>query len=652
MLKKQNNKNISKIFNKTTLTHSMSAFSLFSNNNYKTKFFNNNDLLNNNFSKTQRKFSIYSYSKILKSPSENDNYKIINKIRKEEKKKQNIFINSYHKTNIRNKFKNIYQHFYITSLKDRYNDSLNSSLLSLKNNSTNLNHLGNNDNDSIELILNKDSFLDSNKGFKIQKRNFILGKIMNDYKIPRTLINYCKQIAVFKKIISDDKNRIIDIIDKRKNIKESLDNYYNRLKRNQKIFIKNFEIIYINYLKYLREIIENENIKLNKLKEKKKFLFTKVFNLNDLIKKENEKLIQLINIRDFLIKVKEKTLEIPPILKKMLNQETILENETKNIDKDILLRYKNYLNKSIPIFQNQEEFLYLFSSMENESIKLLLKLENNKDTIKELNIKLREINEDEERINQIILIQIKSKQNIRDDLYNHYKYYETQKSNLIQLLNNDNDMSNSYNNSKKAYYTFLNDNKYIISILKYKKILSNYKIQYSYFLIKLGEGIKIFLKNNLLNFEILNHIAKNKYDLEKFLSINNTENDNYDIIVSKCVKLLSLYEKVVDKLLQKNFLYSNNINYLDDLQMAYLKRKKFIKQKNAKEKRNLIEQKKNYEINKIMDKKNQIRFKRYKKNYSFYNIKLVEKISKSSDLKNKQIQNKTLSEINKDFFEY
>ena len=336
----------------------------------------------------------------------------------------------------------------------------------------------------------------------------------------------------------------------------------------------------------------------------------------------------------------------------MLNQETLLENETKNIDKDILLRYKNYLNKSIPIFQNQEEFLYLFSSMENESIKLLLKLENNKDTIKELNIKLREINEDEERINQIILIQIKSKQNIRDDLYNHYKYYETQKSNLIQLLNNDNDMYNSYNNSKKAYYTFLNDNKYIISILKYKKILSNYKIQYSYFLIKLGEGIKIFLKNNLLNFEILNQIAKNKYDLEKFLSINNTENDNYDIIVSKCVKLLSLYEKVVDKLLQKNFLYSNNINYLDDLQMAYLKRKKFIKQKNAKERRNLIEQKKNYEINKIMDKNNQIRFKRYKKNYSFYNIKLVEKISKSSDLKNKQIQNKTLSEINKDFFEY
>ena len=191
-----------------------------------------------------------------------------------------------------------------------------------------------------------------------------------------------------------------------------------------------------------------------------------------------------------------------------------------------------------------------------------------------------------------------------------------------------------------------------MSVIKYKNILSNYKIQYSFFLNKLGEGIKIFLKNNLLNFEILNHIAKNKYDLEKFLSINNTENDNYDIIVSKCVKLLSLYEKVVDKLLQKNFLYSNNINYLDDLQMAYLKRKKFIKQKNAKERRNLIEQKKNYEINKIMDKKNQIRFKRYKKNYSFYNIKLVEKISKSSDLKNKQIQNKTLSEINKDFFEY
>ncbi len=211
---------------------------------------------------------------------------------------------------------------------------------------------------------------------------------------------------------------------------------------------------------------------------------------------------------------------------------------------------------------------------------------------KKLKIKLEEINEDEERINQIILIQIKSKQNIRDDLYNHYKYYETQKSNLIQLLNNDNDMSNSYNNSKKAYYTFLNDNKYIISILKYKKILSNYKIQYSYFLIKLGEGIKIFLKNNLLNFEIINDIAKNKYDLEHFLSIKNLENNNYDIIVSKCVKLLFLYEKVVDKILQKNFFYLNNVKYLDDFKKATLKRKNKVKHKNAKERRILIKQKK------------------------------------------------------------
>ena len=105
MLKKQN---ISKFFNKSSLTHSMSANSLFSNINYKTKFFNNNDLVINKFSKTQRKFSIYSNSKVLNSPSNNDNYKIINKIRKEEKNKQNVFLNTYHKNNIRNKFKIIH----------------------------------------------------------------------------------------------------------------------------------------------------------------------------------------------------------------------------------------------------------------------------------------------------------------------------------------------------------------------------------------------------------------------------------------------------------------------------------------------------------------------------------------------------------------
>ena len=551
MLKKQN---ISKFFNKSSLTHSMSANSLFSNINYKTKFFNNNDLVINKFSKTQRKFSIYSNSKVLNSPSNNDNYKIINKIRKEEKNKQNVFLNTYHKNNIRNKFKSIYDNFYLTSLKDKQNNSLNSSLLSSKNSSSNFLNLDNNYSDSIDLIFNKDPIFDSKKGFKIQKRNFILGKMMNDYKIPRTLIDYCKKIAIMKKIGNEDKNKINDIIDKRKNLKELLDNYYYKLKRNQKIFSKNYEIIYTNYIRFLREIIENEKIKLNKLKEKERDLYNKVFYLKDLIKKEKGKLIQLINIRDFLIKVKEKTLEIPPILKKMLNQETINEKETKNIDKDKLFRYKNYLNKSIPIFKNPEEFLYFFSSMENQSINFLLKLENNKERIKELEIKLGEINEDEERINQIILTQIKSKQIIRDDLYSHYQYYKTQKSNLKQLLNKKNAIYNSNNNSKKSNFTFLNDNKYIMSVIKYKNILSNYKIQYSFFLNKLGEGIKIFLKNNLLNFEIINDIAKNKYDLEHFLSIKNLENNNYDIIVSKCVKLLFLYEKVVDKILQKNFL--------------------------------------------------------------------------------------------------
>lgn len=643
---------MSKNFNKTTLRHSISANLLFSNNIYKTKFYNNKDLQINQFSKTQRKFSIYSNSKILKSPSNYDNYKIINKIRKEEKRKQNNFINSYHKNNIRNKFKAIYENFYLTSLKDKQNNSLDSSLLSYKNNDNNFMYLDNINNDSNELILNKDSFLDSNKGFKIQKRNFILGKIINDYKIPRTLINYCKQIAIMKKIENYDKKRIIDIIDKRKNLKEILDNYYCKLKRNQKIYINNFEKIYINYINYLKEMIENETIKLSKLKEKKKNLYTKVFYLNDLIKKENETLIQLINIRNFLIKVKEKTLNIPPILKKILNQETIYENEINNIDKDILLRYKNYVNKSIPIFRNPDEFLYIFSSMENQSINFLLKLGKNQDIIKELKMKLREIIEDEERINHIILTQIKNKQNIRDDLYNHYKYYKTQKSNLKLLLNKDDYIYNTGNITKKSNISFFNDNKYIMSLLKYKKKISNYKIQYSYFLIKLGKGIKFFLKNNLLNFENLNQIANNKNDLGYFLSIKNAENNNYDIIVSKCVKLLFLYEKVVDKILEKNILYSNNLNYLDAFQKACLKRKNFIKQKNAKERRILLEQKRNYEINKIIDKNNQIRYKRYKKNYSFYNIKSFEKFSKSSDFKNKQYQNQELIGIYKEFFEY
>ena len=264
-------------FNRTSLVNSHSASNIFSINDYKTKFFNNQDITINKFAKTPRQFSIYSNSKIFKSPLDYQNYKSINNLRKKNIFEQNFLVNSYHKLNIRKKFNQLFQNFYLTSLKDNqkfneidnniisYRNYLNQTGASFKNKI----YIENNDN-SKELSSKANSFFSTKIGFNIKKRNFILGKIMNDYKSPRNLINYCNKIAVMKKIEINDKNRITDFIDKKQNIKELLDNYYCKLQRNQQIYMKNFEIIYVKYIKYLRNLLENEKIKLDKLKEKKK----------------------------------------------------------------------------------------------------------------------------------------------------------------------------------------------------------------------------------------------------------------------------------------------------------------------------------------------------------------------------------------------
>ena len=253
--------NPNKDFKKSMLTYSVSAKSIFFFFFYRKKYFNNDDNNLNKFAKTQRKFSIYTNSKIFKSHLDYDKYKYFKKIRNKEKSIHHSYINSYHTKNIRKKFNETYRNFYLTNLKDKYNDTLNMT------NNTTLNFkkkiFKNRSNLSNIIKENKSNF-DSFSTSKTQKRNFILGKIMDDYKKPNTLVNYCNKISLMKKIEIENKNRIIELIDNRKKYKKLLDNYYYTLKRNKQIYLHHFDIIYVKYIIYLEEIIDNEKMNLLK----------------------------------------------------------------------------------------------------------------------------------------------------------------------------------------------------------------------------------------------------------------------------------------------------------------------------------------------------------------------------------------------------
>ena len=159
-----------------------------------------------------------------------------------------------------------------------------------------------------------------------------------------------------------------------------------------------------------------------------------------------------------------------------------------------------------------------------------------------------------------------------------------------------------------------------MTLLQYRNILSQYPIQFSYFFVKLGEGVKLFLNNNLLSISNMNKIAQNKKDLENFLTVDekSDKENNYDRIVSKCV----------DKILKKNLIYLNNLSYKDDLQIAILKRRNEIKQRNAKERRIVLERKRKYEINKIVEKNNKIRIGKILKSNSWFNYNIEQSLKK------------------------
>ena len=637
--------NPNKDFKKSILTHSVSAKSIFSIKDYRKKYFNNDDNNLNKFAKTQRKFSIYTNSKIFKSPLDYDKYKYFKKIRNKEKSIHHSYINSYHTKNIRKKFNETYRNFYLTNLKEKYNDTLNMT------NNTTLNFkkkiFKNRSNLSNIIKENKSNF-DSFSTSKTQKRNFILGKIMDDFKKPNTLVNYCNKISLMKKIEIENKNRIIELIDNRKKYKKLLDNYYYTLKRNKQIYLHHFDIIYVKYIIYLEEIIDNEKMNLLKLKEKKKQLSMKVSHLKNLIQKENENLDELINIRNFLIKVKEKQLEIPSLLKKILKIGKIEENEIK--DKKEFERYKSYLDKSKLFFRDQDEFFYILSDIENKNIKLLIKYQKINNSIEKLKSELEELKESENRINEILSNQMNNKEEIKNEIFNEYNYNYSQKNKLKKLSDNDKE-KNNHNNIHNL--KSIEDNKYLMNLIKYKNILSQYPIQYSYLFIKLGEGIQFFLKKNILNFENLITIAKNKNELEKFLSINELKEDNFSEITSKCIKLLFFYEISVNKILEKNKNYLKDPILKSKMEIIILKKSYFLRKKNAKEQKILLEKKKIYEIKKVIGRNNKKRFKQFRKVNSldyFFN-KVKSQKSKSIDIKIKKINDSEI-DIYNEYLEY
>ncbi len=637
--------NPNKDFKKSILTYSVSAKSIFSIKDYRKKYFNNDDNNLNKFAKTQRKFSIYTNSKIFKSPLDYDNYKYFKKIKNKEKSIHHSYINSYHTKNIRKKFNETYRNFYLTNLKDKYNDTLNMT------NNTTLNFkkkISKNRSNLSNIIKENKSNFDSFSTSKTQKRNFILGKIMDDFKKPNTLVNYCNKISLMKKIEIENKNRIIELIDNRKKYKKLLDNYYYTLKRNKQIYLHHFDIIYVKYIKYLEEILDNEKMNLLKLKEKKKQLSMKVSHLKNLIQKENENLDELINIRNFLIKVKEKQLEIPSLLKKILKIGKIEENEIK--DKKEFERYKSYLDKSKLFFRDQDEFFDIISDIENKNIKLLIKYQKINNSVEKLKSELEELKESENRINEILLNQMNNKEEIKNEIFNEYKYNYSQKNKLKKLSDNDKE-KNNHNNIHNL--KSIEDNKYLMNLIKYKNILSQYPIQYSYLFIKLGEGIQFFLKKNILNFENLITIAKNKNELEKFLSINELKEDNFSEITSKCIKLLFFYEISVNKILEKNKNYLKDPILKNKMEIVILKKSYFLRKKNAKEQKILLEKKKIYEIKKVIGRNNKKRFKQFRKVNSldyFFN-KVKSQKSKSIDIKIKKINDSEI-DIYNEYLEY
>ena len=415
------------------------------------------------------------------------------------------------------------------------------------------------DNIIIKLIKLKDVIRDKYSSFAEKMNDYLdyLSKQIREYKTELNILD--KQI---KKLDDDLEVIILYIVDNQTRLEYLVE------RRNFLLMVKQR---FGNPPSYYEELL---------IRDSKKLLVGDAINNLKVIKLMKSRKVMLFN--NSYLEIKEK------INKNLLNINNIMNyTDDAKIEKQL--------------FGSVNEFIKLYKNLENNNLKYLRDESNAEKQIYKLKQQYEEesslINnfEKEEIINKKKeLEKLMSKNEILERTYNYYREY------ILKSMDIKNNISN---NSKEKKISSIDLN----SLNKYKQKLEKYK--YDGFL----------LLNKLI--ELLKNLSRAKYDKSHFLSeifndkqiksilnlnLNKYDKENLKIINSHTLSLISKFELICKYIMNRDDIYSLDKKYKEFIKEKKLELSLKKKKQNSEKLRQIINDKKIEDLNKLIDKSKKI----------------------------------------------
>ena len=434
---------------------------------------------------------------------------------------------------------------------------------------------------SKKLLMNKydnDEFKEIVEKIKKNKINFQIFCLIDKDKNKDGLAQTCLGINKFNEITNLRNKSLNNLIKNQKEKINDLENNIELKKRNnnQIIEINKREIYYITFLK---KHLEKQIKKLNQLREYKRKVKYDIKFLKKRIEKINRRLIRLKDMRNFLIKVKERKIQLPPFFFLLESGKSKFEN----IDKGLIMKYKEYLNVNNPIFEDINEIEQIFNELRINALNDLNRNNKIKSEIEDLKRELKEFKEniDYEKEKYINLLHEKRKIVFQNNQY-------------LQKIYDELIMKNNLNNIKLIE----NIEQKTLMKMNYNNLIKNNSMIYSLLYEKLIKGILFFMDKKIIDQEIFNN-----YEINSILN-KNILYMNQGMIYNFVLKCLKIYEKIAINILNKHINFLNSTLIKNEIH-HFIKQKKNINNiKNVQEKKIILEDKINYKINKMKEKLN------------------------------------------------
>lgn len=330
------------------------------------------------------------------------------------------------------------------------------------------------------------------------------------------------------------------------------------------------------------------------------------------------------------------------LIKKKTNN-TIIPKEFKEkyvYEEHLLKDKRNYIpKKGEKIFENEDQFLEIYHHLENKNIMLLQQnndIKNGTANIKREYEDLFIEDEDDNKQSQIYLDMIEKKEKL-EKVKEKNRFLEERYKSITSIEFNDNNNYTKKLVQQQQNSSFVDLN--FFKMLNYLKLLKHYKYHGLLLLEKLISIIKNFIscKYGEYDIERCYHMV-GMVDLEIILKINKKSfnEKNKFMIYDYSLKLIKLYDDICEYVKYRQAAFeSNKKNKL------YMKKKieevqNARKVKNAREIRQLLDDKRERTIEKILDKWKRPVNRILRKMDDKFNVKL-----------SKRYRNKSLQELEK-----